>query len=301
MKSRGLKYLASFALVSAASPAFAQDGEGAEEWAGAGIVVTGRSEVETSERVVTRQARTISRETDLRNTPLARFGEFACPGVAGLKLEFAEIVVSRIRLIAEELDIPLHPEGKCSPNIFIIFTEDGRADLAEMERRTRQVSQTLTVSEKRELLEEPGPVRVFSVVETRMRNGITIPRRRDLVNIPVGTQEGGQSLISNGIRRDIVAAMVLFDREHVRGMTLHQLADYAAMRVFARTRDAEGEDAPVSILGLFDEDNPAPPGGLTAFDRAFLTTLYESVPYTSGQGNLQRVAHTLRKQLDADE
>ena len=94
MKSHRLKYLASFALLSAASPAFAQDGERAEEWAGAGIVVTGRSEVETSEPVVTRQARTISRETDLRNTPLARFGEFACPGVAGLKLEFAEIIVS---------------------------------------------------------------------------------------------------------------------------------------------------------------------------------------------------------------
>ena len=40
---------------------------------------------------------------------------------------------------------------------------------------------------------------------------------------------------------------------------------------------------------------------LDQLDRAFLTTLYEAPPYTSGQGNLQRVASTLRKQVGAQE
>ena len=297
------------ALIGLAAPALGQDGEPAapapeqgpqaDHFGGTEIIVTGR-ELDMSERTVTRQARTISRESDLRHTPLARFGEYACPGVGGLKLESAEIVVARIRFIAEDLGIPLRAAGKCEPNIIIVFTEDGRADLAEMERKTRAISLNVSQKEKRELLETAGPVRVFNVVQDRMRNGITMPKRRDLVNIPTGSQEGGQSLISRGIRRDITTSFVLFDREAVKGKTLHQLADYAAMRVFAQTRDASGAQAPDSILSLFDEE-AVPPDGLTAFDRAFLTTLYESQPYISGQGNLQRVAHVLKKQMSREE
>jgi hypothetical protein len=297
------------ALIVLAAPSHGQEGEpdatatepeaNSDQFGGTEIIVTGR-ELDMSERTVTRQARTISRENDLRHTPLARFGEYACPGVGGLKLESAEIVVARIRFIAEDLGIPLRAAGKCEPNIIIMFTEDGRADLAAMERKTRAISLNVSQKEKRELLEAAGPVRVFNVVQDRMRNGITLPKRRDLVNIPTGSQEGGQSLISRGIRRDITTSFVLFDREGVRGKTLHQLADYAAMRVFAQTRDASGEQAPDSILSLFDED-ALPPDGLTAFDRAFLTTLYESQPHISGLGNLQRVAHVLKKQMSPED
>ena len=289
-------------LLCLTAPAVAQESEAkaeAERFGGVEIVVTGR-ERDVSERTITRQARTISRESDLRHTPLARFADRACPGVTGLKREYAEVVVTRLRWIAEDLGIPLHPEGACRANVILVFTEDGRADLRDIERRSRLVSQSLSAKERRELLEGEGPVRVLNIVEDRMRNGQPIPRRENLVQIPVGTQEGGQSLIGGGIRRVITSSMVFFDRDAIEGTTLHQLADYAAMRVFAQTRDASGEKAPDSILSLFDKDT-VPPDGLTAFDRAFLTTLYESYPYTPGQGNLQRVAHTLQEQLDSDE
>jgi hypothetical protein len=101
-------------------------------------------------------------------------------------------------------------------------------------------------------------VRVFNVVEDRMRSGQSIPRRQNLEQIPVGTQEGGQSLIGGGTRRVITSSMVFFDRDALEGTTLRQLADYAAMRVFAQTRDASGENAPHSILSLFDEDAVPP-------------------------------------------
>ncbi len=272
-----------------------------ENWGGNEIVVTGRNVREMSEPVVTRQARLVSRESDLRHTPLATFAEYACPGVIGLKRDFAEALVGRIRLIAGELGVPLWEAGNCRPNILVVFTEDGRADLERINKKTKEISRALSPSERKELLSDTGPVHVFTVTEDRMRNGQRIPRRQNLVQIPTGTQEGGQSLISNGIRRDITSVTVLYDIERVDGFSLIQLADYAAMRIFARTRDAEGEHAPDSILALFDPGNEAPPPGLTAFDRAFLTTLYEAGPYTDGQGNLQRVASTLRKQVGAEE
>jgi hypothetical protein len=262
------------------------------------IVVTGKA---VDRREVTRQARSISRDTDVRHTALARFEGRICPGVIGLQREAAELMVGRLRMIADDLDIPQADETKCSPNIIIAFTEDGRADLAALQRRDRSISQVVSQRELRELLEEPGPVRVFSIVETTLRNGMPVPRRRDLVNVPVARMEGGQSLISTATREDIVGVMVLFDREEAYGKTVIQLADYAAMRAFARTRDAEGEEAPDSILALFDPANPAPAEELTAFDRAYLGTLYEGVPHIRGISKLLRVGATLEKQQKASE
>jgi hypothetical protein len=306
LSARTLALLSALLLPGLAAPAIAQDASSetapaarADHFGGTEIVVTGR-EIDMSERTVTRQARTISSETNLRHDPLARFADRACPGVVGLQRDYAEVVVTRLRWIAEDLGIPLHTEGDCRANIILVFTKDGRADLREIERTTRLVSESLSAKERRELLEGDGAVRVFNIVEDRMRNGQRIPRRQNLEQIPVGTQEGGQSLIGGGIRRVITSSIVYFDHDAIEGTTLHQLADYAAMRVFAQTRDAEGEKAPDSILSLFDRST-VPPEGLTAFDRAYLTMLYRSYPYTPGQGNLQRVAHVLREQMQAEE
>lgn len=273
-----------------------------ETWGGTEIVVTGRNPDEIDQREVTRQARAISRETNLRHQPVARFADPACPGVAGLQVNYAETVVARFRLVAEELKIPLAPEGTCRPNIIIAFSKDPRAGLKALNDRTGVLSYNLPASERRELLEKDEPVKVYSLVEDVMRNGQVIPRRQNLTQIPVGTQEGGQSLISNGIRRNITSVTVLFDSDEIGGKSLRQLADYSVMRVFARTKDASGENAPDSILSLFDKDpDVIPPSGLTDFDRAFLTTIYEGSPYGDGQNSVQRVAHVLKKQLKGDE
>jgi hypothetical protein len=258
----------------------------------ADIVVTGKTGP-IDARKVTREARSVSRETDLRHEPLARFEGYACPGVIGLKREYAEQFVGRIRMVAEDLDIPLARNGDCTPNIIVAFTDDGRADLAVLQRKTAILSDVLTPDERHELLEEPGPVRVFSVVETRMQNGSLVPRRRDLVNPPVGRMEGGQSLISTATQKEIVSVVVLFDRNDVRSKSLRQLADYSVMRVFARTRDAKGDKAPDSILALFDDGNPAPASGLTAFDRAYLAALYEGSAHVPGLGQILRVSRKL--------
>ena len=53
---------------------------------------------------------------------------------------------------------------------------------------------------------------------------------------------------------------MLFDREGVRGKSIVQLADYATMRGFARTRPAEGDAALDTILALFDPSHEPPRG-----------------------------------------
>jgi hypothetical protein len=287
-------FLAPLALPSAlaaqsAEPAPAPKGD---------ILVTGKIKKVDPEKV-TREARAVSRETDVWYEPLARFDGYACPGVIGLRQSYAESFVGRIRQIAERLQIPLAKNGACTPNIIVAFTEDGRADLAEMQRKTAILSKVLNPDERHELLDEPGPVRVLSVVETRMQNGTLVPRAEHLAGsigeIPTGQMEGGQSLISTGSQREIANVLVLFDRDKVKGKSLQQLADYTVMRVFAYTRDAKGDAAPDSILTLFDEGDDSPPLGLTEFDRAYLTTLYEGPAHVRGIGKMLRVARNLDK------
>jgi hypothetical protein len=265
----------------------------------ADIVVTGKGQP-LDPQVVTRQAREVTRETDLRDEPLPRFDGLACPGVIGLTTDYAEMIVARVRMIAQDLHIPLASEGTCRPNIFISFTEDSRADMAAIQKKTHLLTDVLNVQERQELLDEPGPVRVLSVVETRMQNGAAMPRRRNLSELPTATMEGGQSLISTATERHITQAIVLIDRAHAAGKTIHQLADYAVMRVFARTRDAKGGDAPVSILGLFD-DNGSPPDGMTAFDRAYLAALYEGPSHVKGLAKIMRVSKKLDKMKSTDD
>lgn len=291
------RVLLAFALVFAPAGLSAQT-DGKAEKDDRSILVTGKIR-KVDPQKVTREARSISRETDVRYEPLARFEGYACPGVIGLQRDYAESFVGRLRQIAVRLHIPLAKNGDCSANIIVAFTEDGRADLAKMQRESRILSRLLNRAERHELLDEPGPVRVVSVVETRMQNGSLVPRAEHLAGsvaeIPAGQMEGGQSLISTGSQREIASVLVLFDRNKVRGKSLQQLADYTVMRVFAYTRDAKGANAPDSILTLFDESSESPPLGLTEFDRAYLTALYDGPAHVRGIGKLLRVARNLDK------
>jgi hypothetical protein len=96
--------------------------------------------------------------------------------------------------------------------------------------------------------------------------------------------------------------MVLFDRSAVLDMTLVQLADYATMRGMAQTR-APDTVSVASILGLFqpvdvDGDNRA--NGLTDFDRAYLSAVYEGIPNMPAGIRLGRVASELRDIEEGD-
>jgi hypothetical protein len=291
--------LAVFAVLLAAPvPLAAQsaDDDSAEK---PGILVTGHA-AKADPETVTRQARAVTRETDLRDEPLARFDDRACPGVIGMTQEYAEQIVGRFRQVAEEYKIPLAPNGNCEPNIVLAFTQDARADLQAFQAKTKELSIELKPDERRELLDEPGPVKVYSVVERRMQNGATMPKRQNLTDIPQATMEGGQSLISTATEQHIVKVVVLVNRDAAIGKSLSQLSDYAIMRALARTRDAKGANAPDSILSLFDPGGEPPPAGLTDFDRAYLTALYEGSPHVKGLSKIKRVSHHLAR-IEAGE
>jgi len=262
------------AVLLAAGPAAAQEGAVPEPADGDDIVVTGER---PSHREVSRQARDVTDiGSDIRDRPLARIEDRLCPGVIGLKRYAAELMIDRIRWNAERLEMWMADDTACDPNLIIAFVEDGQETIAELVDEQPWLFETLARHEREALVAEQGPVRVWTTAQTRTRDGMPIARRENLTDPPVVQMWMAHSKIYLTIREDITQVVVLFDREGVRGKSIIQLADYATMRGFARTRPAGGDASLDTILALFDPAHEPPPG-LTDFDQAYLRSVYKEI------------------------
>jgi len=83
----------------------------------------------------------------------------------------------------------------------------------------------------------------------------------------------GASQISLPIRYDILSSVLIIDRKATIGLTLTQLADYAAMRTLTNSR-AGGPDNDGTILGLFNSAVDRRAAEMTMFDREYLRSVY---------------------------
>jgi len=210
-----------------------------------------------------------------RDDPLPRFQDPLCPGIVGLQVEAAEMMVGRIRAHAEDLGIRLAEAEGCEPNVIVAFIEDGQDYLQRLSAGRGSMFEALSPQERRELLAQDGPVHVLTQVRTRSRDGMVVGRRENLVDPPRTQMWMAHSRIYTPTRQDIVSALVLVDREAIGGMTVNQLADYAAMRAFIVDQPGLRTEGGGSILDLFDLPEGERPAGLTMSDLALLSSLYE--------------------------
>lgn len=292
----GLSAALAAALLASAS-AGAQDGEAPAPAARADddIVVTGER---PSRGEVSRQARDVTDiGSDIRDRPLARIEDRLCPGVIGLKRYAAELMIDRIRWNGERLDMWMADGTGCAANLIIAFVDDGQATIAELVDNQPWLFETLARHERVALLAERGPVRVWTTAQTRTRDGMPIARRENLTHPPVVQMAMAHSKLYLTIREDITQVVVLFDREGVRGKSIIQLADYATMRGFARTRPAAGDASLDTILALFDPAHEPPPG-LTDFDQAYLRSVYNEIANLPAAMKLLDVSDELDRVMD---
>jgi hypothetical protein len=230
-----------------------------------------------------------------RDDPLPRFEGPLCPGIVGLKVEAAEMMVARIRDHAQDLGVRLADTESCEPNLIVAFINDGQDYLQRLSTERGDMFESLGVQERRELLADEGPVRVLAQVRTRSRDGMVVPRRVDLVNPPQTEMWMAHSRIYTPTRQDIVSALVLVDRGAISGMTLDQLADHAVMRAFVTERsDLRGVEGG-SILDLFGAPEGERPAGLTASDLALLSTLYEGPANLRASARIAGLQHAARE------
>jgi len=252
------------------------------------IVVTGRAEAPPTQSEVTRQARSITVPGALRREALPRFqGDRLCPGISGLSVGDATLMIDRIRQNAQDLGLWMtEDDGTCEANFVVAFVDDGQATIRAIKESRHWLFRDMPYHELRELMAEEGPVRVWTATVTRTRDGL-----------PAGSSQWmASSRIYLAMREDIVWVLVLFDREDSQGKTLMQLADYATMRGLARTRPVDsGGKAMDTILALFDEEG-APPLAMTEFDRAYLGAIYDGLPNMPGITKVLGVNRQLNRQ-----
>jgi hypothetical protein len=286
-----------------AGPGQAQQPDTPGDSATRDIVVTGQApEAPPTHREVTRQAREITAPTGIRYAPLPRFeGDRLCPGVFGLKADFAALVIDRIRANAERFDLWMtEDDGTCRPNFVIAFVDDGQATMQQIVDGKYWLFINMPRHERVELLADDGPVHVWTTTQARTLDGMPLPTKPDGRQVSA-MSSGGAARVALPVREDITGVLILFDRDDVRGKTLLQLADYATMRGLARTRPVDGDGAALdTILALFDA-SAEPPAELTAFDGAYLGALYRGRSNLTGMSKVQGVSAELRRQSTATE
>jgi hypothetical protein len=231
---------------------------------------------------------------------LARFSSEACPGVLGLVPAQSAVVVARLRQIGEAVGVPLAKPG-CTPNLWVVVTSD-RAALAEKVRG----SWTNGPSGR------PAPGSSTDLATVLHAERLLDANRQEVgVKVDAGDGDGGyyQSEIytSNRIRpsatRTYVASALIVEPKTLAGLTTRQLADYAAMRLFARADPARlGPGSPPSILAaLAAPDGSELPESVTEWDFAFLRALYRSDDRSYANAQKDEMQSIIRKEITGED
>ncbi|HEY5721068.1 MAG TPA: hypothetical protein VIT45_01975 [Allosphingosinicella sp.] len=267
----------------------AQDADGAE------IVVTGNAE--EVERQIKDFVGALTQAPP--RSQLSRFESSICPGVAGLPPGQKESVIARMRRVGEAAGLRVGKPG-CIPNVMLMVASDKRAFIEALKRKHPYFFDSMPSDELRRLVSEPGPAAAWqidgpplSADGTAMATGGG-PGAEFYVNRT--TRKG--SLITASARPQFQAAAVVVEQKALEGLTTIQLADYAAMRAFARTDPARlPETSPPTILKVLE----APMGSevpltLTAWDLSFLKGLYAATDnlYAASQRS------EIRRQIEED-
>lgn len=258
------------------------------------IVVTGKALPEPEE--VKKQAKTITKMDDFFTAPLAQLQEKVCPGVMGLPADIAGIIVDRIRWNAERVGLKPAKEGKCQPNILIAFVLNGQMEVKALADTRPWVFRDVPDPDVKEMLADAGPVHAWSSTQTMTRDGMPVAKSESMFDPPVVQTTISDSHIFFATRLDIAQSVVVIDMKAINGMSVVQLADYATMRAFARTRPVGADSAASTILALFDKSAPAP-RELTSFDLGYLSAIYKSQGNLPASAKIGAIPKEIKKQL----
>ena len=216
---------------------------------------------------------------------IGKFERAICPTAIGVPANQREKVAARIRAVAE--GVGLQPgTASCIPNVLVVVTPDKKAFLNALYSKHGYYFGDLSSAEIRRILRQPGPAAAWQVKRMVTRDGTEIGLDQE-GGVPINRTTARPSRIIASARPAFVAAVVVVESGALDGLTTIQLADYAAMRVLARTDPSRlAQTSAPTILKVLDAPMGSPvPITLTEWDLGFLRGLYASPE------NLRAAAH----------
>ncbi len=220
---------------------------------------------------------------------IARYHEPLCPEVVGLPYKYTDMVRRRIMETARKVGILVDQKAHCSANFLLIVSTDVNGFIHDARKRWPGWFAGMEQAEIDRLERSTAPARAWSTTSLRDERGQEVGSGGVLITHTA-------SLIDEVTTQYLDASFVIFDREATYGLTLRQLADYAAMRGLAQTRVPTAESGTTTILGLFETTGNGHPPEMTRTDLTYLRTLYKEKGFVKGVFERSRIAAELARQ-----
>lgn len=246
-----------------------------------GVTVTARRELER--QVATFVYHIAARQNeaggDGRGESLPRWQVPVCPMVQGLSRDEGEFVLWRISDVARTAGVPLAGEH-CRPNLVVAMT----VDPAKLLRQLPAHDLRLMFGDSGpgvigEFISEPRAVRVWYSADMETSFGQPPQTMRpepyqhpDLAHPTI--YEATHSRLQSNVVWTLSRVFVIVDQTRLRGVSRGQFADYVAMVGLADIQPGAQLGDAQTILKLFDGAPEAAPPAMSAWDQAFLKSLY---------------------------
>ncbi len=229
------------------------------------------------------------------------FIDAACPKVTGLNSTQKAVVVARMRVIAQTAGMNV-AGANCVPNVFVIVTPDKRAFVELLAKKQPDSFGSMSPTEIRRLARTPGPAVAWQLEGPVSASGIPL-RFDETVGAYVNPTSAPASRLNANGRRGFDAAALVVETGSLDGITLMQLADYAAMRLFAKIDPSRLPDrAPSTILTVLTTPmGSSVPITLSHWDLGFLRGLYRVTPGLAPSSHRSQIAGRVMRELDDPE
>ena len=226
--------------------------------------------------------------------PIARFIDPVCLGFAGLNSRQQATFRKMIEFRGKNAGVSF-AQPDCKTNALVVIVDDPETFVSEA--RSEQ-SKFMPVDEQRKFeaaMLRGDPVFAWTSREVRTALGRPAPHSATIpgLTLPmaVATKVNPDARARRvGLEQSaaLVNSVVIFDARRLEGLTLVQLADYAAMRLLAPSEiRAEWQgDRPESILKLFSTKADEVEPSMTVFDESYLAALY-NLPLNASPSRLK--------------
>ncbi|HLK25036.1 MAG TPA: hypothetical protein VKT30_10285 [Caulobacteraceae bacterium] len=206
---------------------------------------------------------------------LIRWGRPICPYAVGLGAEARAALAQEIAQVAHAAGAPVATTD-CAPNFVLVASEQPAVVLAAWRNREPDLFGDALPADVDQFLADGPPVRVWYNALRSSVDGEAIAKGPQIYS-------GMDVVYSYGVSRlrfktvlGLESVIVAVDLRRARGLTIRQIADYAAMAGLAEIKLNADLGAAPTILRLFQASAAERPAGMTEWDRGFLAGVYAS-------------------------